>query len=523
MPTIIEDGIIEFNTDDIQPGESPKFENSAWENRAIGIEQYRTKDTPLVSVLIVGYNRFEKTKYCVECFLKYAGDLDCELYLFDNGSTDGKTLDFFKSVEHSRKTIVHVTKNLGSTYASKFLFNQLRGKYFICLSNDCYVTKNCIQNLIKCMEADPRNGGVVPMFSQVSNIQQDDLGGWKDFDEMQKKAVEKYGGESDPNKWEERMRLVTPFTAISKLLYDMVSLGDRAFIHDFGEDDWCAAARRIGFKLFLCKDAWACHDHNISAGEDKESIEKFRASLDSGRRIYKEKYWGIDAWDDINNYEFQLLAPIDEHKFKKAEVSALSIDVKCGTPVLMIRNAFRRKNSAGKKQYKVHSWAFTTQAKYYLDLQTTEAQVVCDRIDFIHEYYEQNQFDIICVGEPINQYKEPLKLLKSLYGFLKPNGLLLFKLRNTTDFQTFLNTTALGRIETGEQNVTVSKEIVHKTLTELGATELVLQVEAHRLSQIDINTIQDAVRKINPVAGQQEMLLLLAKNIIFKAVRGIRL
>jgi GT2 family glycosyltransferase/SAM-dependent methyltransferase len=502
---MVDSNIITLDTNDLSPA-SPK--NGLWENRLNAYYQYDAPGVPLVSIYIIGYNRIEKTKRAVGYVLKYTTDIDYELILIDNGSSDD-TLDFFKSVEHPKKVIIHVTKNLGAGYSFHTVLNVFKGKYLVGVSNDIYVTQNWLSNSLKCLESDPRIGFIEPVSSNVSNLQQHDFT-FKDFDEMQEKAAK--FNVSDPSKWEERMRLISILAVFRREILDIVGIGDPAFVHDFSEDDMCARIRRAGYKLVLCKDTWIHHDHDFRHLEDK-TAETFQATLESGRAIYKEKYWGIDAWDDMSNFEFNLLEPVDGHTFADTtKISALCVDVKCGTPILEIRNRLRRRGMTVAQ-----SFAFTTQAKYYLDLQTTGAEVVCDRSEFIQAHYSNNGFDIVAIGDPINTYPTPMMLLQQLYNFVKPGGLLLFKVCNTDDFNAFLRTTGLGGTSDGDLPVVMDLNEVKRRLTLFGAKGISIMLEQYPLGVRDRFQLAKILKKANPDAKTEDILL--TKNFVLKAVK----
>ena len=73
-------------------------------------------DDPLVSIYFQAYNHLEDyTKPAIEALFRYTKDIDYELILVDNGSTDG-TFEYFKSLDHPRKRIYRITKNIGALY-----------------------------------------------------------------------------------------------------------------------------------------------------------------------------------------------------------------------------------------------------------------------------------------------------------------------------------------------------------------------------------------------------------------------
>ncbi|MDR2939417.1 MAG: glycosyltransferase family 2 protein [Clostridiales bacterium] len=406
--------LITINTSHI---EQPSPMSGIWENRLAAYKLYDGPGIPKCSIVVPAYNRVEKTKYCVECILKYTDGVSYELILIDNGSDDG-TLEFFKSVEYNPKKIIHITKNIGAGYAWRVARDNFSGKYLVIVSNDVYVTKNWLSNLIKCYESDPRVGFVSPVSSAVSNYQQVNLE-YQNFDEMQDKA--ETHNQSDPSKWDERLRLISLIGIYSRHVLDIVGISDPAFIHDFLEDDLAIRLRRGGYKLVLCRDTWVCHDHSY---ETMEAVERFKWNqiVGYGHAAYMEKYNGLNPWDDTTNFEFQLLDPISTMEFPDGKLKALTIDCRCGTPVLEVKNHLHRRGLIDLDNY-----AYTTKPQYYTDLQYI-ADTQCDSIDKILGHYKENTFDIIALCEPLDTYTSFVSILHNLIFILKTGGILLYKL-----------------------------------------------------------------------------------------------
>ena len=184
---------------------------------------------PEVTVCVLAYNRLEKTRRCVESILKYTQGITYELLLVDNGSEDG-TLEYFQSIQYPNKKILHITKNLGALYATNLAMRSFSGRYFALVINDAIVTKNWLSNLLRCFESDPRIGMVTPGASNVSNLQEIPLS-FSSYEEMQRKAA--VYNQSDPRKWEQRVRLVAIIYLLKREVVDLIGLDDPGFFHDF--------------------------------------------------------------------------------------------------------------------------------------------------------------------------------------------------------------------------------------------------------------------------------------------------
>lgn len=454
------------------------------------------RNQPLVSVVVLAYNNLEKyTKTCVECILKYTTNIDYELVLIDNGSNDG-TLEYFKSVVHPNKKVVRITKNIGSGYGGYQSFKQATGKYVVFVANDLYVTKNWLSNMLKCMMSDYRIGMVNPVSDYVSNYQSVDLG-YTDFDNMQLKA-EAYNV-SSPSKWEERLRLITLGTLYKRECLDMIGISDYGFIHDFGDDDITFRVRRAGYKAILCKDTFISHAGKIT---DKGQ-ELMQQSLEKGRVAFREKYHGIDAWDDVNNYEVNMLKLVELESIKRMDhPKVLGIDVKCGTPILEIKNKLQYAHV-----FDTELSAFSTDAKYWLDLKTIcQGDVVVDRIEYIGESFEENSFDYILLGEYLNFYHNPYKLLDSLLKLLKGSGTLLIKLTNTQDIGIFLS--ILGFEVNREIDSISYLEVNHLNhyLLSRGYKIKHTLAEQHNLNKMTKAFTQNLIRNTEEVKNKEEVI-----------------
>lgn len=382
------------------------------------------ENSDLVTVVVQSYNRLDKTKNCVESILKYTKNVDYELILIDNGSTDD-TLKYYKSVEHPRKKVIHVTKNIGSVVNS---MKYISGRYIAFITNDTYVTQNWIENLLTCLKSDDAIGMVVPVVSNGSNLQGADIT-FNSLDEMYEKAASY--NISDPRKWHERIRLAFQMVIYKREALDAVGIMlDYGFYHDFADDDITFRIRRAGYKAILCKDTFVHHDH-IRTKFTPSEAQNFNESIKSGQLDFNTKYFGLDAWEDVNNYELTLLSMVDPKQHQSSnQVKILGVDVLCGTPILEIKNKLRE-NSV----FDVKLSAFTSDPKYWIDLKAIcSGKVIVDRLEFLSDHFKNPEYDFVFLGKPINTYSDPNSLLLSLIRTVKQGGRLLLKLYNTSNF-----------------------------------------------------------------------------------------
>lgn len=430
--------VIEVHNEGMEP---PKIGSDLFDNRASIAAMQQTALDAEVSVIVQAYNGLEKTKRCVESVLKYTADVDYELILIDNGSQDG-TLEYFRTVPYEKKRIVHISKNIGASYPNSVLNLNELGRFICHLASDLIVTHHWLKNLLTCMKSDCRIGMVNAVSSNTSNLQEVPLE-YRTAAEMQEKA--RAFNCSDPRKWEDRLRLITLGTLYRKEAIMAVGwpIGDVGFFHDFVDDDITFRMRRMGYRTVLAGDTWICHDHDFRNWEGKDPVQ-FQQSVEIGGKNFQEKYFGIDAWQDVNNY---YLSYMDHFPRPEAGQGAhiLGIDVKCGTPILDVKNWLRKQGI-----FDAELSAYTQDPKYWIDLKTIcQGTVSCDREEFLTDAYPQEYFDYVIADRPLNRYHEPQKMINDLFSLCKSGGVVTCKLKNTFSFQEYVH--LLGQWEVYDQ------------------------------------------------------------------------
>ena len=393
-----------------------------------------------VTIWIQAYNNFEKTKRCIESVLKYTKDVDYDLILVDNNAGD-ETYEYFKSLDFPKKTVIHFNKNTGSAYPFTVVPIDMISEYFVLLNNDLIVTKNWLTNLLTIIKSDKKIGVVNPSSNNASNYQNMEFQ-YSTYEEMQ--AVAERINVSDKSKWEERLRVVTLGTLIRKAcLYAMGwPLFDVGFSHNFMDDDMSFRARRAGYRLIVTRDTWICHDH-IQNKADKNTLMEFNRD----KAKFYGKYYGIEPNEDATNNSIASMPELMDmvEKVGKGKIEILGIDVKCGMPILDIKNKFANTEE-------ISTSAYSQEAKYYVDLSTIcNTQVICDREENIKYHLAQNTYDYIVIGEPINMYNDPVRMVRDAYDLLSNGGYLIFSMKNTRNMISII--TAMGYGTTYEQGI----------------------------------------------------------------------
>lgn len=370
------------------------------------------QESERLTIVVQAYGKLSKTKTCVEHILKYAGHIPHQLWLEDNGSLDPEILAYYQSVSHPHKTIIRIEENESSPNGINAFIPLIQTQYFLLVANDVYLTPRCVENLLICAESDPRIGMVNPVSPYTGHAQQEDLGGFTDDDEMIAKA-EKFN-HSDARLWDERMVLVPTAVLYKREVFDRVGLYDADYPHDYGDNDLSFRIRRKGYKLMLCRDTFVHHDHLPSERANPEAQAKYEA----GRIVFQQKFCGLDAWDDTK----PLGAAIEKvaREETKTAKKILVIEPRCGTPLLDIKNYYRRQGI-----FDVEAHAFAMEGKYYTDLRSLTEHVVIDRLAFLSEHYQAESFDFVAICQPLAGMSEGAALKEAAGRLVKKDGVFL--------------------------------------------------------------------------------------------------
>lgn len=360
--------------------------------------------TPLVSVVLLAFNHLEYTKLCVESLYRHTGDVDFELITVDNGSSDG-TKEFFESLPNAKK--LSFPENVGVDRAVNAGFRLARGKYTLNLSNDIVVTPRWLSNLVACMESDERIAMAVPVCGFSSNDQQVDLH-YDTLGQMQETA-EKYN-RSDPDLWEDRLKLVTYTCLFRTDVFQTVGGFDEEFNPGAYDDDAMSfLLRRRGYRLILAKDTYVHHFGSVTFNEE---YRKNNIAV-RNRELFFRKF-GVDSWGaGTADRNVVSLAGCG----REGEIRILGVGQSCGASLLQIKNGFRRNGNHAVKLYYL-----SEAARSIPDLET-----VCEFCAFglpgdVKRYFSGRLYGLIVVESETGSLENRKKFYADLASLLGEGG-----------------------------------------------------------------------------------------------------
>lgn len=115
-------------------------------------------DMPLVSIVIVNYNRLKDLKET----LKKTDDINwsnLEIILVDNGSTDG-SVEFIKSLDNTKYRKILIFPNRGSAYSHTEGMKAAKGEFVITIDDDCFLRPSVISKTVELFQKNPNLAGI---------------------------------------------------------------------------------------------------------------------------------------------------------------------------------------------------------------------------------------------------------------------------------------------------------------------------------------------------------------------------
>ena len=123
-----------------------------------------------VSIIIVNYNTKVLTKDCINSVVLWTKDINYELIVVDNDSSDG-SIDYLKESQKDIKIIESKT-NLGFGKANNLGVSDANGKYIFLLNSDTVLLNNAVKLFFDYIEIADKNTGAIGSLLLDKNLNQ---------------------------------------------------------------------------------------------------------------------------------------------------------------------------------------------------------------------------------------------------------------------------------------------------------------------------------------------------------------
>ncbi len=378
-----------------------------------------------LSAVVIGYNKLDYTKLCVESFLEHVPkDLNYELILLNHGSSDG-TKAYFESKNPHKQMDIH--KNGGGFRAIDRI---LEGKYAMFISNDVVITENAIANMMRCMDSDEKIGAIVPTTPNISNCQGIEQQ-YTNFDEMH--AFARKNNVYDPYRHEKRTRLCDPIVLFrSKYLYASTGVNYPNHFYStvitFGDDLFSLKLRRRGYSLILQKDAFCYHFGSVTVAEENNNIQKAK-QIDlyfEGRKDFFRTF-GVDPWATGCCFAKQMvnLLPFNQDE----PVNVLGVNCGFGSNPLKIQQKLKE----DRHNTQVTVYNTTDDQSFVEDLRVmSDVFEYCESIETAHKLFETVQFHYIVLESRFDVLCDLRPIIANLMNRLTKDGVMAIRFEDET-------------------------------------------------------------------------------------------
>lgn len=273
-----------------------------------------------LSIIILNYNQKNLLKQCLRNIKEANLNLDYEIIVVDNASTDGsRELLLTLNTQNQKLKIILNKKNLGFTKGNNCGIVAAKGKYLLILNPDVIVLPGSIEKIYQFMEEHPQIAVVGPRLLNPDKTVQLSC---RRFPNLMmpiyrrtllgklpwaKKSLAKYLMEDfDHLKNREVDWLLGACLMVRKEAIEKVGLMDERYFLFFQDIDWCRRFWLAGWQVFYLAEAKMFHFHQ------RPSAQKFFNRLTWIHILDGCKYFW--RWSFLRNFIFKFLKKL---KFQK--------------------------------------------------------------------------------------------------------------------------------------------------------------------------------------------------------------
>lgn len=249
----------------------------------------------VTSIVILSYNTLDYLQVCIASIRRHTARGSYELIIVDNASTDGSAQ--WLREEQQRADDIRVifnSQNAGFPKGCNQGMGIARGDEILLLNSDTIVTPHYLDNMLRALYADERNGAVSCATNHISNNQQVDTDGYTDLDGLERFAAAY--NHSDPTKWQYRTMLVGFCFLVRYSTYKEIGEFDEAFSPGNYEDsDYSMRLLQAGYHLIFASDTFIHHFGSASFVQRRKKeaeLERIRYNelLERNRRKFYAKW-----------------------------------------------------------------------------------------------------------------------------------------------------------------------------------------------------------------------------------------
>lgn len=360
------------------------------------------------SIIILSYNTYKLTKFCIESIRKYTPAGSYEIIVIDNASQDG-SVEWLK--EQTDIRLVCNEENRGfPAGCNQGMAMAEQGNDILLLNSDTIVTPRWLENLQIALYSEPKVGAVSCITSNCSNWQQIDVK-YETYDELMDFADKM--NHSNPELWEVRPKLVGFCYLIKNEAYKIVGVLDERYSPgNYEDNDYSLKLIMAGYKLLVCRDTFIHHYGSGSFGEHatqeefNEKIRNYNKLLKKNLDIFLDTWHVTEKYDDLHNVVLDVEAP------REATMRIFVVDCNMGMDICYLKRKYPRAEISGATE----NWVEAALAGKYLDVS------YCPDIEKSVFILLTGKYDYILLADKDRQYEDFDGYVAKLMEYLTPEG-----------------------------------------------------------------------------------------------------
>jgi len=238
-----------------------------------------------LSVIIVNWNTRDLLCQCLDSLFQKVKEIDTEIFVVDNGSTDGSVAAVREKFPGVR--LIENPVNLGFAKANNQALSVSKGRYLLLLNPDTQVKDEAIERMLSFMSAHVEAGLVGAQLLNADESKQNSIANFPSLaTELLNKSLlrrlfpEKFPGkETDYAGPIEVDSVIGACMLVRREAVEQVGLLDEEFFLFLEETDWCYRMRNAGWKIYHIPQAEIFHFQGKSAEAEKGKarIEYYRS------------------------------------------------------------------------------------------------------------------------------------------------------------------------------------------------------------------------------------------------------
>ncbi len=230
-----------------------------------------------LSIIIISWNTQKLTQKCVESVFAFVKNIDFEVWVVDNNSTDA-TINFLEKYKIENKldnlNIIINKENVGFAKANNQAIKQSNGEYILLLNPDTEFVDDKIKEALEFMKNNPEIGILGPkLLNTDGSLQRScrkfpnfldqlfiQLKFYNFFPNKIKTTREYFMLDFEHNENREVDQVMGAAMLVKMEVVKKIGLLDEKFWAIFEEVDFCQRAKEAGYKIFFYAN-WQIYHH----------------------------------------------------------------------------------------------------------------------------------------------------------------------------------------------------------------------------------------------------------------------